>query len=294
MADPVVMFGLGATKAGTTWLHRYLSAHPDCAMPPNKELHYFDRIESGTLARELKIVRDKRARLARDRGDAPPSRARALDRSIAALDAWADVLARGVEDAAAYRAFLTAGTGGRRVVGDITPAYALLAPETLDRMQRIAPDTRFVYLLRDPVDRLWSHLRMVAGRAGHAGPAVLPAAQAAFDTWAAGGHPEITARGDYAAILPKLGGAIRPGALFIEFYERLFEDAGVARLCSFLGIGMRKGDYARRVHEGGAAPLDAARAERARALLEPQYAAVRTYLGDLPARWTMNVTERAA
>ena len=34
--------GIGAQKAGTTWLHRNLQAHPEIWMPTEKELHYFD------------------------------------------------------------------------------------------------------------------------------------------------------------------------------------------------------------------------------------------------------------
>ena len=34
--------GIGAQKAGTTWLHRNLQAHPQIYMP-RKEVHYFDR-----------------------------------------------------------------------------------------------------------------------------------------------------------------------------------------------------------------------------------------------------------
>ena len=34
--------GIGAQKAGTTWLHRNLQAHPQLYMP-RKEVHYFDR-----------------------------------------------------------------------------------------------------------------------------------------------------------------------------------------------------------------------------------------------------------
>ena len=33
---------IGAQKAGTTSLHEYLNEHPDVALPPEKELHYFD------------------------------------------------------------------------------------------------------------------------------------------------------------------------------------------------------------------------------------------------------------
>ena len=34
--------GIGAQKAGTTWLHRNLRVHPQIFMP-RKEVHYFDR-----------------------------------------------------------------------------------------------------------------------------------------------------------------------------------------------------------------------------------------------------------
>lgn len=34
--------GIGAQKAGTTWLYRNLRKHPDLYLPEQKELHYFD------------------------------------------------------------------------------------------------------------------------------------------------------------------------------------------------------------------------------------------------------------
>ncbi|MEO9945223.1 sulfotransferase [Paraglaciecola sp.] len=34
---------IGAQRAGTTWLHECLSEHPDVYVPPEKELHFFDR-----------------------------------------------------------------------------------------------------------------------------------------------------------------------------------------------------------------------------------------------------------
>ena len=43
---------VGAQKAGTTWLHRNLRAHPQVWMPHDKELHYFDekiKTKGGTL-----------------------------------------------------------------------------------------------------------------------------------------------------------------------------------------------------------------------------------------------------
>jgi hypothetical protein len=34
---------IGAQKAGTTWLHAMLGMHPDIFLPPEKELHYWNR-----------------------------------------------------------------------------------------------------------------------------------------------------------------------------------------------------------------------------------------------------------
>ena len=36
------LVGIGAQKAGTTWLARYLEHHPEAYVSPIKELHYFD------------------------------------------------------------------------------------------------------------------------------------------------------------------------------------------------------------------------------------------------------------
>ena len=41
--------GIGAQKAGTTWLDRNLRAHPQVWMPKRKELHYFDRRIADTV-----------------------------------------------------------------------------------------------------------------------------------------------------------------------------------------------------------------------------------------------------
>ncbi len=35
--------GIGAQKAGTTWLYKMLSQHPDIAFPHGKEVHYWNR-----------------------------------------------------------------------------------------------------------------------------------------------------------------------------------------------------------------------------------------------------------
>lgn len=54
--------GIGATRAGTTWLDRNLRAHPDLFLPGQKELHYFDRYYDTAL-----VVYTRRFRAGRDK-----------------------------------------------------------------------------------------------------------------------------------------------------------------------------------------------------------------------------------
>ena len=43
------LLGVGAQKAGTTWVYRYLRSHPACAMGPIKEYAVFDTHERPEL-----------------------------------------------------------------------------------------------------------------------------------------------------------------------------------------------------------------------------------------------------
>lgn len=51
-----------------------------------------------------------------------------------------------------------------QMVGEITPAYGIMDSWRVKLLAKVLPDLRFIYLLRDPVDRAWSHLAMWARR----------------------------------------------------------------------------------------------------------------------------------
>jgi hypothetical protein len=74
-----LMFGLGATRAGSTWLYRYLAGHPECALPRVKELHYFSTLDLGGRQRQLKRL-DKIAARAVERGQRAETDARGRTR----------------------------------------------------------------------------------------------------------------------------------------------------------------------------------------------------------------------
>src|SRR3954451_14413565 len=144
MRPGTFLLGVGCQKGGTAWLHRYLEASPQCDPGFRKEYHVWDALdlESGRLARE---------RIEKQGG----RRAEFLVEPERYFDYFAGLLE---PDAI-------------RLTADITPAYAALSVERL-RMVRDGFTARgvrqvAVYLVRDPVERIWSAARLDIGRRGH-------------------------------------------------------------------------------------------------------------------------------
>src|SRR6056297_2752465 len=115
MAEPVLMYGLGATKAGSSWLYRFLRGHPDCHLRAVKELHWFDTLAGNRRRRRIARLE---ARVAALRADDAAGRL-SVPRRLTDHEALARALAGGTQ--ADYLAFLDEGRRGRALVGDITP-----------------------------------------------------------------------------------------------------------------------------------------------------------------------------
>ena len=289
--EPTILMGVGATKAGTTWLYEYLASHPECHVRSIKELHYFDAVENDTFAAQKRVQRgvaDKlRLRLLRE--DGKPAK-RAL-RKLRDVMAWYGVLENRAASHVDYLAYLTAGREDIGLVADITPSYALLPETRLSEMASVSSDVRMIYLLRDPVARLWSHVRMVGRRAARTADAVPDTCYKLLDDVLDGATSGMTMRGDYAGTITRLKRAVDPSRLLVMFMEEMMTGAGLGRLCTFLGIGAEKADFSRRVHAGPVLAMSDDQTRRARALLRPQYEFVARHYPDLPANWRRNMGE---
>jgi hypothetical protein len=278
MNVPTLLFCVGATKAGTSWLYRYLEDHPACFTPVIKELHFFDAVETGKMDGTRQRVLERRQKLVRNQ---------APRETIASLDRWLDVL-----DAPSDRAYLdymTAAAGAKPVMVDVTPAYSLLPVERLRSMAQLLPDMRFIYLLRDPVERLWSHIRMIAKRRGGDAGDLREVADRKLKRFLRGEELGIEDRGDYRSIIARLDAAIDPSRLFLAFYETLFSQSQIDRLCAFIGIDAVEAKFDRRVHEGVCLDMTEDQKMRARAYLAPQYEFAAERLGSLPEAWQANM-----
>jgi Sulfotransferase family len=144
--------GIGAPRAGTTWLHANLKKHPEIWLTPVKEIHYFDSLQRGDLRgnfyrRHLR----KRARryLSRE-----TYRERWRDRTLFSQLAWDIHFFAPPRTGRWYRHIFRPGPD--QIAGEITPAYSILKPEFVQQVREVNPDLRIIYLLRDPVERSWS------------------------------------------------------------------------------------------------------------------------------------------
>jgi hypothetical protein len=292
MSLQTLLVGLGAPKAGTTWLAAYLNDHPECASFGPKELHFFNARRNDRLQWQIDQQQGKLDRMTARLSKAAlkKGRRKQLERQVEAYGRWIEALKAGSDED--WLAYLEWCGRDAKVAFDITPPYGMLPAETYKRMMELHPDVRFVFLVREPVSRLWSNARMWAGRRAReagdeADDAALEASAREIMRGAVdGSETGLMARADYASVLGKLR-AIGPERAHVGFYEELFTDEGVGAICDHLGIERRPGDYARRVWSNERkATLDDETRARARAALAPQYEAVEAWFGRLPAAWT--------
>lgn len=291
MADPALLYCVGATKAGTTWLFAALRAHPQAHVPAVKEAHYWDTFKPRAQASQIRNLRRRQAAIAGDAARAAVNgnadRAANLDRQVKAMEGLIGVLGspRGAEADAAYWRWLSDGAGEARVVADMTPSYALIDEGLFARMLALRPVAKVIYLIRDPLARLWSHIRMMVKRG--------PGDEAGFEAAAnnrlrafgrGAGNAGMASRGDYIAAIAKLRRAVPEGALKVAFAERMYGAEGWGEICDFLGLERTAPDAAR-VHEGIAARMDDKLAALAVTRLRPQYEWVAANIGTLPAQW---------
>lgn len=285
MGEPVLLFGVGATKAGTSWLHRYLSDHPDCHMRAIKELHYFDAFDFGELDRQRAQIEAQKASLMERIETDSDARFVNVIRQLGHIEHWLSVLDKGEEDHAAYLEYLEGGREGEAVIGDVTPAYSLLSEARLRQMAGLTADVRFIYLMRDPVGRLWSHIRMMAKRRKDGGDTIEARAAHMFRRWLDGNELQLDLRSDYASAVTTLRAAVAEEKRLMMFYEDLFSPEGVARVCDFLGIEVAPGNFGKRILEGERLDMDPGQRAAAREKLAPQYDFVAEAFGELPAAW---------
>ncbi len=289
-----LMFGVGAPRCGTTWLHHFLAEHPDCHFRGIKELHYFDAMHWRRTDWVLKRLESEVRRIEWHATAGSDLERPKILNALADTQEYLRLVRQRTDDRGAYSRFLLNGKGTRKLVGDITPAYALLPTSVLRDMAAMSGASRFVYLMREPVERLWSHVRMAVRQAR---TATEDYERHAFEILAdlfAGReeqHQQILPYSDYASAIGRLNESVPTDRLLVMFTEDLYTPTGLRRLCKFLGIRPVRGDFATKVNDTRLLSLpDELRAE-VRRHLRPQYEFAAKYFPSLPEAWQRTMSE---
>jgi hypothetical protein len=269
-----LLIGIGAQKAGTNWLADYLAGHPQVFMSPIKELHFWNtrsgKSAGGPERRFRAWLTKLEARGDRAAGGTGLTREDLIERLAinGSIEAYLD--------------FFRRRAGNEPVWCEITPAYSLLDRDDFVDVAAVAADVRFVFLLRNPADRYWSHLRF----ARRAKPDLDPYAafRSRFDTRG------FALRTNYQRVLEELHAVVDPSRVHLAFFERLFTQSEVDRFCDFLGVARHPADFT----PVATTPGDEVMSEEMRALAVRHFAVVYRYIetrfaGDIPENWRKDI-----
>lgn len=158
--------GIGAPRCGTTWLWKNLRQHPGVWTPPVKEIHYFDRSTSYPSPSFLASVRG-RDELRRGHNKEWLNTLKHRIGENIRRPSWQGIswdvrffsaLYLGYYDDEWYASLFK--RAGDKVKGEITAGYAALKQEDIEHIREIMPKAKIIYMIRNPIDRAWSAIRL--------------------------------------------------------------------------------------------------------------------------------------
>ncbi|WP_417208679.1 sulfotransferase family protein [Antarctobacter sp.] len=218
--------GLGGQKCGSSWIQAYLARQPGSDFGRLGEYQAWEHRLGGVFARyrapEPSLLGKLRARTKVALGAPEPAahlRWRLQSDEAAYFDYFAGLLTQ----------------PGVTRTGDITPSYSALPAEVLshlrDGFSTRGITVKVLFSMRDPVDRLRSHLRMEMEKGRRAESAENDAPLAAFYA-----TPEAEARTRYDLTLDAIEAVFAPEDRFVTPFETLFTANGIVDLSRFAGV----------------------------------------------------------
>jgi hypothetical protein len=252
---------VGAPRAATTSLHYYLNQHPDIAMSTTKEPNYFLFDHSGARPRPY-VADDPR------------------------------IVAKSVSDTSAYERLFRVSS--QAAIGEASPLY-LYTQQTPAEATSLVPDVQVIAIVREPVERAYSHFVYVNDTLGDRSAEAFAAAVEAElvlpdEPYRPGSH--WLRLGRYRRQLERWLDVVDRDRLLVLSYEEVVSstDAVLARTCRFLGVDDAIGfDVATRYNPS--VPAGSARASALDRVVKP----LRPYLKRaLPPRVAGTLAHRRA
>ncbi len=135
---------IGPQRTGTTWLSRYLVQHPEIFIPAEKELYYFNYLAKGAG----KLFHS--TRLSWYMSKFQPSMMDFLRLNAMNLK----MMGRLPKESLQWFQYNKA-----EIFGEATASYAAMGEPLIEDVLRLNPNIKIIMLVRDPIERAWSHAK---------------------------------------------------------------------------------------------------------------------------------------
>ena len=213
---------IGVQKSATTWLYKVLQNQTDVWVPPIKELNFFNALYfeknsaySGFWRRETALNRLNRA----------------LTNNKNIDEGWLNQLihlTREKIDSQWYKKLFSFAPK-HKLVGEITPEYAMLPIEGIKHVYAMNPKLKVILMLRSPVNRALSHLKMINQNE----PSLTTDCLIEISK-----KSSFFERGNYPKIIDNWLSIFSKEQVMISYYENITSDSDffIEQVSSFLGV----------------------------------------------------------
>ena len=149
---------IGSIKSGTTWLYEHIKGHPEIWYPPIKQLNYFDEIDR-------EVPTNMFARIFNKHWMNKMWRWRLKNRiyysyKSKSLKNWGWYFRYFFFPRSSQWYANLFRNKKNLLSGDITPDYCCVNTNIVRKIKKDFPDVKLILLLRDPIERMWSHIKM--------------------------------------------------------------------------------------------------------------------------------------
>jgi len=229
---------IGAQKAGTTWLEAQFSKTNFFSNDGIKEYHIFNKLAASS---------PQQCKRARKQIKINPTKVK--------IDLINKRTAMRLRPELYFEHFDYIYCRDNNVthVGDITPDYSILPKRVFRYIKKGLEDKQFeikvVFLMRDPVERAWSHPRMINRIKNERGKASKVSSEDEFKQLKDFYKSRLcVSRTQYERTCSRIESIFPKKNIFYGFYETLFNQVEINRLTDFLEAPQLSPDFGEIVH----------------------------------------------
>lgn len=275
------IIGVGAQKSGTSWIGKYFEDHPDVFMSPMKELHYFDDIFNKNNRFAFKIRRIKNLS-----NMVHGSKRKEIVESLNVKESQVNLLASviGIDSLSSYRNYFESRcSDSSKKLCEITPAYSILGVDGFEAIKSISAKVKIFFVMRDPIDRAWSAIKFSKKDTND----LTEISKKEIEAFVS--DKENLSRGNYKRTINDISKVFNEDDFLVMFYEDLFTDKSIKKLCDFADIKYMSASLSSKVNVTNKIEMPVEVKEFLLESFHEQYEWAFDYFGDqLPKVWLDN------